>query len=84
MAESKENTAKPEEDIHPVQEFLNEFEELVKKHKVEKYIAVFNVGDENKPLVVHRPNDLNEITRVLKMTHAQFFNRVMQSIGETN
>lgn len=80
MADEDQN----QEKIHPAQLFIDEFEELVKKHKIEKYVAVFNIGDDNKPVVVYKPNNLNEITRVLKITHSQFLNKVMAEIGELN
>lgn len=64
-----------------IQKFTEEFEELVKKFSIDKYILVLNI--DNRDIVLYRPEDLMEITRILKLTHNNFLSQVMQRIGET-
>lgn len=68
--------------VDPRQVFIDEFEVLMKKHNISKYVTYVNIGDE--PVILHRPNDLVEITRVLKMAHSQFYHRLMVEIGEAS
>lgn len=67
----------------PMQDFIDDFEKLMKKHKIEKYLTIIN-SDENQPILLYRPNDIIEITRVLKVTHNRFFNELMRQVGEIN
>jgi len=66
--------------------FRNEFEELVKKFKIEKYVLVYDdpTSEEEKLSVLYKPQDIMEITRLLKNTHSQFLRQVMINVGEVN
>ena len=74
------NTNVQNEDRHPAQDFIDDFEKLAEKHKIEKYVLITNVGE--SPILLYRPNNIMEITRVLKATHSKFLQQVMNEIGE--
>lgn len=86
----KQNVTKddPNEPENSIEQFIKGLEELIEKYDVKKYAGIFYVTEESiksgKSILLHKANDIMEVTRILKMAHSNCKNEVARRIGESN
>jgi len=77
---TNKDTKPEEEKIDPTSEFVDEFEKLAEKYGIDKYVAYVNV--ENRPIMLWKPKELTEATKMAKLMHQNFYQQIMVAIGE--
>jgi len=78
MSEQKSTDGDDQQKL--TKDFVDKFEELAEKYKIENYVALINI--DNTPIMLWRPKDLNIATRMAKNLHGQLHNMVMIEIGD--
>lgn len=69
-----------DESQEKIQKFMDELEGLMEKYDIEEYICVLTIC--GKEIASYKPTDILTITNRLKNVHRNFYNQVMQRIGE--
>lgn len=83
--ENQEDQKHPSQEINEnrerIQSFVDEFEALAEKYGIEKYLATVYFDNE-RPIMLWRPNDLNSACKTAKYLHANLHQQVMMAIGD--
>lgn len=78
-----ENKAETKSNIFD--QFAEDIEKLIKKHDIQKYVGVFYFSEESdKSILLHKAEDIMEVTRIFKIAHNNCKNEVARRIGESN
>ena len=75
MSDEKEE----EKPVNDTESLAQDIEKVLEKYDVKSYVII---ADKLGPVVLYKPDDIMEITRILKSIHEQFRHKVLQSIGE--